>query len=298
MRIAANLGVCDEVELIAPCIRHLRSIGVDFIFVTDVGSSDGTAEILREFAKDSDISLTQLSREDDPWGFPERMYQKTIANGTFDRVLFLDPDEFWLPMSGSLKNTSALDADVVSVPSFNVPLVEGRELLPGSISPRDYSDIHFVVQPVENAQASITADPNLPYSMVRVPPKIIVNPDKVMGAAMGCHGAVGKPGMRAVTKVAGDMVIAHLPFSTSARFHRKVDNIRRSFAHFGHRLVGRQAWHWRRWLELADQGKGEEEFRRQILTRQRFDGLISAGVVQSVQQWLEFASAELSVKSR
>lgn len=298
MRIAANLGVCDEVELIAPCIRHLRSIGVDFIFVTDIGSLDGTAEILREFAKDSDISLTLLSREDDPWGFPERMYQKTIANGTFDRVLFLDPDEFWLPKSGSLKSISALDADVVRVSSFNVPLVEGRELLPGSISPRDYPDIHFVVQPVENAQASITADPNLPYSMVRVPPKIIVNPDKVMGAAMGCHRVVEKPGMRAVTKVADDMVIAHLPFSTAARFQRKVDNIRRSFAHFGHRLVGTQAWHWRRWLELADQGKGEEEFRRQILTQKQFDELSSAGIVQSVQQWLDGAPAQLSVKSR
>ena len=42
MKIAANLSVLDEVGLIAKCINHLRSIGVDLIVVTDAGSTDGT----------------------------------------------------------------------------------------------------------------------------------------------------------------------------------------------------------------------------------------------------------------
>ena len=45
-RIAAYLGVKDEVELIEPCIAHLRSIGVEHIMACDMSSTDGTAEVL------------------------------------------------------------------------------------------------------------------------------------------------------------------------------------------------------------------------------------------------------------
>jgi hypothetical protein len=81
-------------------------------------------------------------------------------------------------------------------------------------------------------------------------------------------------------------VIAHFPFSTWPRFQRKLNNIRRSFAYFGHRLEDGQAWHWRRWVDLADQGKAEEEFHRQMLTQKEFDNLLASGVIQSAQQWL------------
>ena len=47
LRIAAILGVKDEVELIEGTIAHLRAIGVELIVVWDVNSTDGTQDILR-----------------------------------------------------------------------------------------------------------------------------------------------------------------------------------------------------------------------------------------------------------
>jgi hypothetical protein len=292
LKIAANLGVCDEVELIAPCIHHLRLIGVDLIVVTDVGSTDGTGEVLCEFAKDTDIRLIQLSSEEDPWGFPERMFQRTISDFSMDRLIFLDADEFWLPKSGNLKDTVELaGTDVLKVNRFNVPLVEGRPSFSATISAATYKDIYFVTDPVEDGQIKLGTDPDLTHSSIRVLPKIMVNPRSVAGIAMGCHDFAEKPDIRPVTRVPDDLVIAHFPFSTWPRFQRKLNNIRKSFAYFGHRLTDGQAWHWRRWLDLADQGKAEEEFRRQMLTQQQFYNLLASGVIQSAQQWLNRAES-------
>ena len=43
MRIAANLSVKDEVELIETTIAHLHAIGVDVIVACDMGSTDGSS---------------------------------------------------------------------------------------------------------------------------------------------------------------------------------------------------------------------------------------------------------------
>jgi glycosyltransferase involved in cell wall biosynthesis len=286
--IAANMGVCDEVELIGPSIRHLRAIGVDLIVITDVGSADGTTDILREFARDPDIHLIELSRDADPWGFPERMYQHTMANHEVDRVLFLDPDEFWLPSTGRLKDLPwLLDTDVARVSNFNVPMVEQRPSSPADLRPENYRNIYFVTDPVRDGRSKVDNDPRATISMIGVPPKVMINPDRVVGASMGCHDAVKKPGIEPRSLAPTEVVIAHYQFTTLARFERKVANIRRSFEHFGHRLDRNQAWHWRRWLEMADEGRIEEEFHRQAITQREFDALRSSGVIQSAQQWLD-----------
>ncbi len=61
MRIAANLGVKDEVELIERSVAHLRAIGVDLIIACDLGSTDGTLEILEKHRSDRDFWLFTMS---------------------------------------------------------------------------------------------------------------------------------------------------------------------------------------------------------------------------------------------
>ena len=51
--------------------------------------------------------------------------------------------------------------------------------------------------------------------------------------------------------VALEIIIAHLPFTTEARFRRKLENIREVFAYHDEYFGLDGAWHWRHWLELA-----------------------------------------------
>jgi hypothetical protein len=287
MRIAANLGVLDEVELVVPCIEHLRSIGVDLIVVTDLGSVDGTELLLRDLAAAPDIRLIQYARDEDPWGYQERMFEQTAADPSVDRVLALDADEFWLPESGDLKQTAALaDADFLSVTRLNIPLVLGGPPLPTTIPPERYDALYLLARPTDGSPLRTGADATLPWIVTRVLPKVIANPKAIRGLQLGGHGVVFDEHRPPRGHVPEDLVIAHLPFSTELRFRRKLANIARTMPHFGHHLGPGQAWHWRRWIEVAATGHLAEEFQRQALTPEQFGAALADGTIRSARQWL------------
>ena len=291
MRIAANLNVLDEIEFIEICVQHLRAIGVDLIVLTDLGSIDGTAARLEKFESDPDICMIRIARDEDPWGFPARMYERTITEFAVDRVLFLDADEFWLPKSGNLKSTLNLaKADALSVRRLNIPLVEGRPILPEDLSPAGYHDLYVVAKPSKNAPSKLQIDPDLAWIMTEVGPKTLIDPRTIERVGTGTHQIVAKGGTTPNVVRPDDLLIVHVPFSTAERFVRKLGNIDRSLTVFGHRLVGSEAWHWRRWLQIAKEGKVEQEFRRQVLTQEKFRAALSEGIIQTVQTVFETAS--------
>jgi hypothetical protein len=287
LRIAANLGVLDEVDLIEKCIDHLRAIGVDVIVVTDVGSTDGTLEILRAMPAGPDFCLIETSHEN-LWGFPGRMYERTVAEFPVDRVLLLDADEFWIPRTGNLRDTAGLHGtDVLRVARFNIPPVHGLPLLPDTLTPSAYDQLFLVAKPVEQPWLEFQKKPNLASIMTRVVPKCMIDPRRVGGFAMGGHQPLEKDGIKPTMRVPDDLLIAHAPFSTYPRFLRKLRNIEKTISMHGHRYKAQQAWHWRRWLSLASEGKAEEEFDRQLLTREQFKKAQADGTIQSARQWFE-----------
>jgi hypothetical protein len=290
MRIAANLNVLDEIEFVEICVQHLRAIGVDLIVLTDLGSIDGTAARLEKFESDPDICMIRIGRDTDAWGFPSRMYERTITQFAVDRVLFLDADEFWLPKSGNLKATVGLaEADALSVRRLNIPLVEGRSALPADLSPAGYRDLYVVAKPLKNAASKLQIDPHLAWILTEVGPKTLIDPQTIEGVGTGTHHFVAKGGITPSVVRPDDLLIVHVPFSTPERFMRKLENIDRSLTVFGHRLIGSQAWHWRRWLQIAKEGKVEQEFRGQVLTQQKFRAALSDGIIQSVQKVFDTA---------
>ena len=108
-RIAAYLGVKDEAELIEATIAHLRAISVDHIVACDMGSTDGTWELLERYRSKDDFWLVQL--DDHEPGYFEN-WDRTVADQVkqtgADWAIFLDADEYWIPASGSLKACAAL----------------------------------------------------------------------------------------------------------------------------------------------------------------------------------------------
>ena len=288
MRIAAHLGVKDEIELIEDSIAHLRSIGVDHIIACDMSSSDGTERVLASHAgKDFEVLRISDTEPDDFEGWAAANLARIKAVDA-DWILFLDADEFWLPASGSLKTCAELgaDRDLLSVDRFNVPLGESGPYLPLPAGPSRHDEILLIVKPIADFRAALARDPG--ESWIRAVPmsKVIVRPECIGALTIGLHDVEPPPGHNLRRAGAKSIVTAHLPFTTRTRFKAKVDNIRKVFDVHDAFFADRMAWHWRRWLELARTGELDAEYDRSIWRTAKIAALRQEGVIRSAAELL------------
>ena len=287
--IAAYLGVKDEAELVEAAIAHLRAIGVDHIVACDMGSTDGTWEVLEAYRSSDDFWLVRLDDcASDYFEVWDRTVVEQVKQTGADWAIFLDADEFWIPASGKLKECAVLDgSDLLSVARFNVPLGPAGPMLPDRLVPSRYDELLCLVRPIPNFHAYLMDNPQSPWIEGVPNPKAMARPSRIARLnGWGAHDIVPAGGQPVRRAVPSDLMIAHLPFTTRSRFARKVKNIRRIFAAHEHRFGRDTAWHWRRWLELADKGELDEEFQRTVFTTELIDDLRQQGVIRSAAEWL------------
>jgi hypothetical protein len=297
-RVAAYLGVKDEVELIERSIAHLRRIGVEYIMVCDVSSTDGTAEILQAMEAD-DLQVVTLpdSSNDDRGPESENWFAesfKIYREAPADWVMFLDADEFWLPATGDIRDCAAFAAaDVVEVARMNVVLGPDGPMMPDDLSPTRYEDVKLLSQGLGNMQSRMQRTPDLAWIRGRVTPKIMARPRLMSGIGMGQHSTTNAPGELRKARAA-DVMIAHVALSTYSRFSRKVENITAIYDEAGIDLSAAgenwreysTAWHWRRWAEIASRGLLTQEFANNVIDEAALDALTREGVVKSVSEIL------------
>ncbi|WP_372886500.1 glycosyltransferase family 2 protein [Shimia sp.] len=299
MKIAALIGMKDEIELVRDAIDHLRRIGVDHIIASDGGSRDGTAEVLEALVAEAGGEGIELMPYDDR--DPEtdrRIGEEALARARAagaDWLLFCDADEFWLPATGRLRDCLALaEADVLNVARYNVPLLEDGPALPLPVSPAAYHQV-LLYAPDEDVRARymrLREDSEAAW-IASVPiGKIMVRPQRVAGAGDGGHRAVAAAGVTLRETRPADLVIAHVPFSTAARFARKVANIAAVVAASGDSWDEGSAWHWRRWLDsVSGPGGIAAEMARNRIDRAELDRLRAGGVVRSAADLLSDQAA-------
>jgi len=284
---AAILGVKDERELLPHCMAQLRRIGVERVFAIDCGSSDGSLEWLQENAGPA-LQVVHFSDQDPDAAGWERLNLSLARESQADWVLFLDADEFWIPAGGHLSHCAGLaESDVLRVHRFNVPLgPHGPWLEPGAM-PGDADALSLITQAIPEFRARLADDAELPWIRGVPVPKIMARPGRLGGLLDGGHGVHAAGGVPLRERVPDDLLIAHLPFTTPARFQRKLANIRRVFevhdAYFGQHL----AWHWRRWLELPDADAVRREFARQAFDADTLQRYRQDGVVRTANEWFD-----------
>jgi glycosyltransferase involved in cell wall biosynthesis len=292
-KFAAVLGVKDELELLPECMSSLARIGVERVFAIDCGSTDGSREWLGAHAGDH-FEVHDFDDRDADAAAWERLNLRLACGSGADWVLFLDADEFWIPATGRLSGCAGLsDSDVHQVPRYNVPLgMEGALAGPRGV-PGPADELLLIVEPVPDFRSRLASEPELPWIRGVPAPKIMARPDRLAGLDDGGHAMRGHQGAELRLRIPDDLLIAHLPFTTADRFQRKLDNIRRVFEihddYFGEHL----AWHWRRWLALADADAAapRREFQRQAFDAQTLQRNRESGVVASAAEWFLRARA-------
>jgi hypothetical protein len=276
----------DERELIEAAIAHLQRIGVDHVLVCDMGSTDGTWEILEKH-RSATFDVVRMSNSDSPTDY-DRANLELVQRLPADWVMFLDADEFWLPATGALRDCTALaEHDVVRVHRYNVPLGHAGPMIALPPTPSRYADAFLYIEPVDDLRQHLQANPATPWSSGVPVPKVIARRDCIQGFAPGMHDVTTAPTVRRAS--ATDLLVAHLPFTTQSRFERKVENIREVHRHHPTYASGQHGWHWVRWVELADAGLLPEEFERQRLGLPALAQLHSRGAVRTAEELLRGA---------
>jgi glycosyltransferase involved in cell wall biosynthesis len=294
VKIGANLSVIDEVELIEQAIHHLRAIGVDLIIACDLGSSDGTYEIMERYRSDDDFWLFRLTEESDQYDSDWIRANVALAKSAgMDWVLFLDADEFWIPRDGSLKALPLTEFDLLSVDRFNVPLGENGPMMPSPLVPERYEDLLVIAKPVEDPQAHLARNPGDAWIRMWQDPKVMFRPERIISLAVGAHDAFACDLTPLRRTRPSDLVIIHLPFTTQKRFARKIDNIRRAVGDHDYYDYDDDApaWHWRRWVAMAQQGRIDEEFEASTFSESVIADYRTEGTIRSVAELFQERSA-------
>jgi glycosyltransferase involved in cell wall biosynthesis len=282
--------VKDECELIERTIAHLRAIGVDHLVVCDVDSTDGTAEILDRYASDT-FQIVKVSNDeladDTTW---DRKNKQALEQVDADWFVFLDADEFLLPKSGSLKrDLDQIHQDILQVPRFNVPLGPAGPMLPEELLPDRYAEAQLIVKSFPNIFQHLIDNAETPWIRAVPMPKVVARRECFGHWADGMHDVIPREGKNFRRAIPDSLVIAHVPLSSKARFTRKIQNIRECLGadeirKFITAEEPSRAWHWKRWVHLADKGEVDREFERSIFSFDHVDELYRDGYVRSVAE--------------
>jgi hypothetical protein len=115
MKLVMTLVVRDEDDVLETNLDYHLNQGVDFVIATDNDSRDGTLEILERYASSGQLHLiresgTYSSKRE--WDARQSEWQTRMARLAAvefgaDWVIHDDADEFWWPLSGTLKDVFA-----------------------------------------------------------------------------------------------------------------------------------------------------------------------------------------------
>jgi SAM-dependent methyltransferase len=274
--IAAIIGHADDPAILLACIRHHLSIGVGHILVV---MNDDEAVAPAEFNGDDRVRVVHASTfaGHDRFSYFSAAVRQLTSWTQAEWVLFSDSDEFWLPAAGSLSGLTLADKDLLIVERFNTPVLRGRD---GRFVAPDLSapgTLPLISLREEIEEQYLAGDTQTPWIMGRDAPKLMVRPELVASAGAGAHSIIAtNPGLR--WHMPDDLLILHAPFTTEARFAKKVAAIREIFKAYGDRFNARQAWHWRYWLSLTD-ADVTAEFQRQSFRESALPALLAQGVL-------------------
>ena len=189
MKIAGITMVRNEIDVIEFCIEHHLGQGLDYIFICDNGSTDGTLEYLREKSKnDSRVILHEDSGQ-----FHQQRIINYLSNMAYknncDWVIPFDADEIWFS-----ENTLKIDLEKVEKSSIRIKL-------------KDFVQAKNITDPKEDTYISVNwrlpddyEKPNLQdvvigkKSMVESPSfyKYIIKTSESLSIAPGAHSFFGQ----------------------------------------------------------------------------------------------------------
>jgi glycosyltransferase involved in cell wall biosynthesis len=235
MKLVMTLLVRDEQDIVRENLDFHLAQGVDQVIVTDNGSEDATAEILREYESRGVVRLLFEANDDYSQGrWVTRMARLAATEGA-DWVINNDADEFWWPRAGSLRSIFEQLSDgiglVVARRQNFVPRPEDGRPFWERMTLRERESLNPLGKPL--------------------PPKLAHRADPEIAVAQGNHKVEGAQLGERLDD--GSIEILHFPMRTYAQFENKIIKGGRAYAR-NRELPERTGRTWRRLYETWEQG--------------------------------------------
>jgi len=261
MRLVATLLLRDEADVVEANLLHHYAQGVDFIIATDLGSADGSVEILERYASQGRLELRHEPGE----RFEQARWVTSMARSAAtdhgaDWVLNMDCDEFWVPKdrTRTLAETFASLPDDVGRTSSRCQNLEG---FPGPMT--DTPDPDWWLRLVWRRPNTLS-ERGTPLAA-----RVCHRADPDVEIPNGHHDAIG-PRVGAFAE-SDPFDLLHVPMRSWAQFRNKIDVGARAL--MANTSLGPEAgWHWRADYERLQRGELEDAYRARCLSVKRLVG--------------------------
>ncbi len=249
MKIVMTFLVKNEIDIVERNLRfHLDSF-VDQIIVTDNGSTDGTRELLADYAKTKDVVLLDEAGDNyDQSRWVTRMALMARDDLGADWIVNNDADEFWVARNGDMRATlGAASAAIQHCPRLNC------------VAPYDAAEeapwyerlIYRAAKPFpREPMADYLRDPLPgPYFFQALPGKALLRAQGLKMVHQGNHNAKYEG---PVEETVAPIDIYHYPARSRDQF---VSKIRQGGAAYARNtdFPVTTGWHWRRLYRMLEE---------------------------------------------
>ncbi|HEO98711.1 MAG: glycosyltransferase family 2 protein [Campylobacterales bacterium] len=258
-RLVMTILVKNEADIIEANIRTHAALGVDAFAVMDNDSTDGTREILEKLQSEFELLII-----DEKGQYNQAKWMKQLANIAkndlkADWVINNDADEFWLPSNDmNLKENLAFKGSVLTVNRYNMILDEACH--DGNF----FASTHYVANPVSYSKKTLMDTEEASLVLTKIGPKTIVNPHGLIEIRGGNHKAWHIANTYEYLFKKYDKIkkftninVLHYQFRSYEQFEKNIKNRKILLESKKHIRMGA---HYRRWVNLFDEGKLEKEF--------------------------------------
>jgi len=275
----------DQADIVRDFLDWHLDLGIDLILAVDGGSTDGTTDVLEEYASTGRVVWFPLPERD--------MTRYSIANGLAaqardryhaDWIIYVDVDEF-VCTSGRPVRVVLADADREGVTRLDIPrrTMTGPMIPPGRRA-TEVLTLRIDRTAVPTPEEQLGGELAVPFVFLEVGPHLALRASAIGAIGHGVHVADttwGKSGT-------SDLYILHYAIRGYADFRQKVQNTEKWLADNPHLPLG-WGWHWRRWIRLEKVGRLHEDYQRQFVSPDRAQELLRDGtgmVDATIASWL------------
>jgi glycosyltransferase involved in cell wall biosynthesis len=285
-KIVVYAHVYDQADLLRDYLDWYLDLGVDLLLVQDNGSTDGSHDVLDEYARRGHVKWFVL---------PERDMRKYNSGDTAvqmardlgaEWIIQCDADEFLRLADRDLRSVLQEAKDrshtVIDIECFNmIGPIEGA----GERATRTLT-LRIDRPTVATTEQYISGQLPVPYIFIQHPVKSITYAAAYKSFEPGSHGANAEWGT--VCQLPS-LFFLHYPIRSFDVFEKKIHNTIAWFRDNPH-LPAWWGYHWRRWIRLYEAGLLRKDFEDQFVTPERAQQLIREGICSiddTVARWVE-----------